>query len=299
MELHQLRYFVSVAETGSFSRGAERCGITQPSLSQQILKLEEELGHKLFDRLGRSVQLTPSGRILLPRAQRILAEVNAAGKAVQSDILDGKGSLTIGAIPTIAPFLLPEALGELRKRFPDAELHITEDSTERLVQMLVRAEIDCAIMSPPVEDDHLISEELFSEELFAILPPRHPLTHSGELHLSMLQGQDAIVLQPMHCLSSQIDAFCKAQGVQRHVTCTTSQLETLYGLVSLGMGLSLVPEMFVRRAPQGPCVIKNFSGQPPYRVIAIYWHAGRVRNPLGEFLCDIIRARHASPVARK
>jgi len=292
MELHQLKYFVAVAETGSFSRGAERCGITQPSLSQQILKLESELGQRLFDRLGRTVQMTPSGRILLPRAQRILAEVNSAGKAVQQDIMEGKGSLTIGAIPTIAPFLLPEALSELRKRFPESELHITEDTTDRLVQKLVRAEIDCAIMSPPVEEEHLVVDPLFREELYAILPPKHPLAQSGELHMSMLQGQDAIVLQPMHCLSAQIDAFCKAENITRNVTCSTSQLTTLYNMVSLNMGLSLVPEMFVKKGPAGPCVIKNFSGKPPFREIAMYWHGGRVRNPLGEFLSDIIRAKH-------
>jgi len=292
MELHQLRYFVSVAETGSFSRGAERCGITQPSLSQQILKLESELGQRLFDRLGRTVQMTPSGRILLPRAQRILAEVNSASNAVQQDVVQGKGTLTIGAIPTIAPFLLPEALSELRKRFPEAGLHITEDTTDRLIQKLVRAEIDCAIMSPPVEEDHLVCEPLFVEELFAILPPMHPLAQSGDLKLNMLQGQDAIVLQPMHCLSAQIDAFCKAEGIARNVTCSTSQLTTLYNLVALGMGLSLVPEMFVKRGPSGPCVIKNFSGKAPTREISVYWHAGRVRNPLGEFLADIIRAKN-------
>jgi LysR family hydrogen peroxide-inducible transcriptional activator len=292
MELHQLRYFVAVAETGSFSRGAERCGITQPSLSQQILKLEDELGQRLFDRLGRSVQMTPSGRILLPRAQRILAEVNSASNAVQQDVVQGKGTLTIGAIPTIAPFLLPEALSELRKRFPEAGLQIIEDTTDRLVQKLVRAEIDCAIMSPPVEEDHLVSEALFTEELFAILPPKHPLAQSGDLKLGMLQGQDAIVLQPMHCLSAQIDAFCKAEGIARNVTCSTSQLSTLYNLVSLGMGLSLVPEMFVKHGPSGPCVIKNFSGKAPTREISVYWHSGRVRNPLGEFLADIIRAKH-------
>ncbi len=292
MELHQLRYFVAVAETGSFSRGAERCGITQPSLSQQILKLEQELDQRLFDRLGRRVQLTPSGRVLLPRAQRILAEVNSASKAVQQDVSEGKGSLTIGAIPTVAPFLLPEALKELRKRFPEAELHIAEDTTERLVQMLVRAEIDCAIMSPPVEEAHLKEEELFTEELFAILPPQHPLALSGEMKLSMLNGEDAIVLQPMHCLSSQIDAFCKAENITRNVSCTTSQLSTLYTMVSLGMGVSLVPEMFVKRASEGNCVIKNFTGKIPRRKISMYWHNSRVRNPLGEFLADILVAQN-------
>ena len=292
MELHQLRYFIAVSETGSFSRGAERCGITQPSLSQQILKLESELGQRLFDRLGRSVQMTPSGRILLPRAQRILAEVNSASNAVQQDVEQGKGSLTIGAIPTIAPFLLPEALNELRKRFPESELHIREDTTENLVRMLVRAEIDCAIMSPPVEESHLKQENLFTEDLFALLPKKHPLASTGDLKVSMLDGQDAIVLQPMHCLSAQVDAFCNEASVSRNVSCTTSQLSTLYNLVALGMGLSLVPEMFVKKAPSGPCVIKNFSGKVPKRTIAMYWHAARVRNPLGEFLSDIIKTQH-------
>ncbi len=292
MELHQLRYFIAVSETGSFSRGAERCGITQPSLSQQILKLESELGQRLFDRLGRSVQMTPSGRILLPRAQRILAEVNSASNAVQQDVEQGKGSLTIGAIPTIAPFLLPEALSELRKRFPDSELHIREDTTDNLVRMLVRAEIDCAIMSPPVQESHLKQENLFSEDLFALLPKKHPLASIGELKVNMLDGLDAIVLQPMHCLSAQVDAFCNEASVSRNVSCTTSQLSTLYNLVALGMGLSLVPEMFVKKAPSGPCVIKNFSGKVPKRTIAMYWHAARVRNPLGEFLADIVKSQH-------
>jgi LysR family hydrogen peroxide-inducible transcriptional activator len=292
MELHQLRYFIAVSETGSFSRGAERCGITQPSLSQQILKLESELGQRLFDRLGRSVQITPSGRILLPRAQRILAEVNSASNAVQQDVDQGKGSLTIGAIPTIAPFLLPEALSELRKRFPDSELQIREDTTDNLVRMLVRAEIDCAIMSPPVEESHLKQENLFTEDLFALLPKKHPLASTGELKVNMLDGQDAIVLQPMHSLSSQVDAFCNEANVSRNVSCTTSQLSTLYNLVALGMGLSLVPEMFVKKAPSGPCVIKNFSGKVPKRTISMYWHGARVRNPLDEFLSDIIKSQH-------
>jgi len=290
MELHQLRYFVAVAEAGSFSRGAKRCGITQPSLSQQILKLEAELDQRLFDRLGRTVQMTPSGRILLPRAQRILAEVNEASTAVQQDVVSGRGSLTVGAIPTIAPFLLPKPLNELRKRYPEADLHICEDTTENLVQKLVRAEIDCAIMSPPVEEPHLKAEKLFVEELFAILPKKHPLAAKGELKLGMLDGQDAIVLQPMHCLSSQIDAFCNSDNIARNVTCTTSQLTTLYNLVALGMGLSLVPEMFVKNTTQGPCVIKPFAGKRPKRTISIYWHSARVRNPLGELLAKKIQS---------
>jgi len=289
MELHQLKYFIAVAETGSFSRGAERCGITQPSLSQQILKLESELDLRLFDRLGRRVQMTPSGRILFPRAQKILAEVNQASNAVRQDVMSGKGSLTVGAIPTIAPFLLPTYLHDLRTKYPEAELHICEDTTEVLTQKLVRAEIDCAIMSPPVEEPHLTAEKLFTEDLFAILPKDHPLAERGKLKLGMLDGEDAIILQPMHCLSSQIDAFCNASNVSRNVTCSTSQLSTLYNLVALGMGLSLVPEMFIKSTTPGPCVTKAFSGKTPKRTISMYWHGARVRNPLGELLAEMIR----------
>jgi LysR family transcriptional regulator, hydrogen peroxide-inducible genes activator len=133
MELHQLRYVCAVAETGSFSRAAERCQIAQPSLSQQVLKLEEELGAKRFDRLGRGIRLTESGRAFLPHVPAILDQVDIARASVDSKNADLRGSVTLGAIPTIAPYLIPRYTAAFAKRFPDARLRIVEETTPVLI----------------------------------------------------------------------------------------------------------------------------------------------------------------------
>src|SRR5437868_5755769 len=140
MELHQLRYFVAVAETGSFTRAAEREGVTQPTLSEQIIRMEGQIGRRLFDRLGRKVVLTEAGQELLGRAQAILAAVAEAERAVK-DSAEG-GQLRVGAIPTIAPFLLPSTVTRFRKQHPGVRLQLKEDLTERLLADLLAGELD-------------------------------------------------------------------------------------------------------------------------------------------------------------
>ncbi|MDP1861810.1 MAG: LysR family transcriptional regulator, partial [Gemmatimonadaceae bacterium] len=146
MELQQLRYFVAAAEAGSVSRAAARCHVAQPSLSQQLRKLEEELGVPLFDRIGRGIAITDAGRAFLPRARRILAEVRDAELNLKNDVATGVGRLALGAIPTMAPYILPGALKTLRRKLPACEVSIREDVTESLVEALVDCEIDCALV---------------------------------------------------------------------------------------------------------------------------------------------------------
>ncbi|HZD48556.1 MAG TPA: LysR family transcriptional regulator, partial [Silvibacterium sp.] len=136
MEFHQLRYVCAVAETGSFSRAAERCHVAQPSLSQQILKLEEDLGAKLFDRLGRSVRLTEAGRAFLPHARSILHQMEAARTGVEDKRTDVRGSVAVGVIPTIAPYLMPHYVATFSKKYADARLRIVEETTPVLVEGL-------------------------------------------------------------------------------------------------------------------------------------------------------------------
>src|ERR1700760_1995796 len=136
MEIHQLRYVCAIAETGSFSRAAERCQIAQPSLSQQVLKLEKDLGAKLFDRLGRSVGLTEAGRAFLPHARAILHQMEEARSSVATQSTDVRGSVAVGAIPTIAPYLMPRYPAAFAKRFPDAKLRIVEETTPVLIEGL-------------------------------------------------------------------------------------------------------------------------------------------------------------------
>src|SRR5581483_9340728 len=126
MEIHQLRYVCAIAETGSFSRAAERCQVAQPSLSQQVLKLEEDLGTRLFDRLGRSVRLTEAGRAFLPHARAILSQMEAARSSVADTASDLQGSVAVGAIPTTAPYLMPRYTAAFARRYPEAKLRIVE-----------------------------------------------------------------------------------------------------------------------------------------------------------------------------
>src|SRR5258705_6394202 len=145
MEMHQLRYMVAVARTGNFSRAAEQCHVSQPSLSQQIQKLEEEVGQRLFDRLKRVTKLTAHGEAFLPRALHILEEVDAAKREATDarDLL--RGSLTIGALPTIAPYLLPDVMAQFVEKFPGVEIVVHEDTTAHLLKLVHREEIDSAL----------------------------------------------------------------------------------------------------------------------------------------------------------
>jgi hypothetical protein len=175
MELQQLRYFCAVADTNSFSRAAEQCHVSQPSLSQQILKLEDELGARLFDRLGRSVRLTELGKAFLPRARSVLHELAAAkGDVVERQQSIG-GPLTIGVIPTVAPYVLPPLLASFSRKFPQVELTVAEEITPILLDRLRAGSIDLAVLALPIRGNDFESFPLLTERLFAALPKQHKL----------------------------------------------------------------------------------------------------------------------------
>src|SRR4029453_1827271 len=152
MEMHQLRYAVAVVRAGNFSRAAEQCYVSQPSLSQQILKLEEELGERLFDRMKREAKLTPHGEAFLPRAVKILEEVDAAKREASDAHSLVRGRLSVGVLPTIAPYLLPRALTEFAEKFPGVEIVVHEDTTARLLKLAKAYEIDFAFANRPIQD---------------------------------------------------------------------------------------------------------------------------------------------------
>lgn len=198
--------------------------MAQPSLSQQVRKLELTLGHRLFDRLGRGVALTDAGRALLPRAKSILAQVNEAQASLEGDIQQGAGRLAIGAIPTMAPYLLPHALAELSRRFARCELTVVEDLTDHLIEHLMDNRIDVAITSTPIDHELLEVTVLGSEEFLVVAPADHPMCGSQQVTLANLRRQPTITLSEMHCLGQQIAGFCSLRKLARHVTCRTTQL---------------------------------------------------------------------------
>jgi len=296
MEMHQLRYFVAVAEAGSFSRAAERCRVAQPSLSQQIKKLERGLGHTLFDRLPQGVVLTEAGHALLPRARRILAEVREAQGELEHDVIRGRVPLAVGAIPTMAPYLLPPVIQRLAGEHPECELTVREDLTERLVEALVDLELDCAIMSTPVDHRLVEVEVIGAERLLLVAHPDLQLPPVEGAALDMLREQPSIVLHEMHCLGQQIRSFCDASDLAHRIVCRTTQLETVQRLVSLGLGISLVPEMAARSDARrhtrqaGSLRYAQIPGLSVEREISVVWRRDRTRGRLARRFAELVQA---------
>jgi LysR family hydrogen peroxide-inducible transcriptional activator len=287
MELHQLRYFVAVADTGNFSRAAERCHVSQPSLSQQILKLETHLRQRLFDRLGRKVLLTDAGRLLLARAVTILANVDDAERRLRSgDEVPGT-RFSVGAIPTIAPFLLPAVVERHLRRWPGVELDVEEDVTARIVQAVAAGELDLGLTALPIDDERLRAEPLLTEPLLLALPPRHRLTRRARITPDHLREERFILLGEMHCLGEQVLSFCRASGCQPRITCRSAQIATIQALIAAGQGISLLPAM-ARTGRDCRLVYRTLAEGQPTRTLVAIWHRHRYRSPAAErFLAEL------------
>jgi DNA-binding transcriptional LysR family regulator len=256
MEMHQPRYVVAVARTGNFSRAAEQCHVAQPSFSQQIQKIEDKLGERLFDRMKREAKLTAHGEVFLRRAIKILEEVDAAKHegTEAKDML--RGSVTIGVLPTIVPYLLPSVLTEFTEQYPGVEVVVQEDMTARLLKQALAYEIDFALASLPIQDEQVEVRELIVEELLLALPHGHLLTRKRAVRAADLENERLIVMKEGHCLSDQVLGFCDRLAVHPRISFRSAQLETIQALVCSGLGISLVPAMATR---------SEREDQPEYR----------------------------------
>ncbi|QDT20020.1 LysR family transcriptional regulator [Gimesia chilikensis] len=278
MEVDQLRYFLRVAERGNFTRAAEELNISQPALSRSIQKLEEELGQPVFERKTRSVALTDAGTLLQSRAQQILALIEDT-KAEISD--DGRsGQIRIGAIPTIAPFFLPDLLRKFSTEFPAASIIVQEDTTDHLLKRCTQGEIDLAILALPVPAKYLEVEELFQEELLLVLPPNHPLVNKPQIRLNDIKALPFVLLDEAHCLSDNIVSFCRQRSFHPVAVEQTSQLAMVQELVSLSHGISMVPQMARKLDQSDRRVYRSMSGIKPVRKIAMVWNPYRFQSRL-------------------
>src|SRR5262245_32073075 len=293
MELHQLRYFAMVARTGSFSRAAERCAVSQPSLSQQILKLERQIGQKLFDRLGRKAELTNAGRMLLERATRILEAVDDAQKQLKDFDQRVSGQLSIGALPTIAPYALPPALQAFLCRCPDVEVNVREDLTRNLVAATAAGELDLALVALPIDDDRLEVQPLHAEPLLLAMPRGHELVRKKAVTIDDVRKERFIVLDELHCLGEQVLSFCREHDCTR-IACVSIQLATVQSLITLGLGVSLLPAMARRADNSGTRVYRPLSDFQPRRTLAVIWHRQRYHSHEAEQLLAQIRALAAT-----
>ena len=294
MEMHQLRYVVAVARCKSFSRAAERCHVSQPSLSQQIQKLEDELGERLFDRMKREIRLTSHGESFLVRALRILDEVDAAQREAREAKDRLGGTLTIGVLPTIAPYLLPPALADFMASCPKVELVAHEDTTDRLLEAVLALELDLALVSKPIRDKRLEVQELLTEELLVALPVNHPLSSQNQIRHEDLQNERLIVMKEGHCLGDQVLQFCDQREVRPTISFRSAQLETIQELVSAGLGISLVPKMATRNRHAGtPCYVSLQAPRPQRTVLAVWPRVRPLSRSGTEFLRRLVNLEAA------
>lgn len=299
MELQQLRYFVAVAELRGFTKAAERCGVSQPSLSQQIQKLERELGEQLLDRFGRNIKLTEAGEAFYSRAVTVLDAVDEAKAAVRRNIDWQTTSISIGAIHTIAPYLLPEVVQRISLLFPQAQITVEERLTEQLFERLLAGELDVAIMALPIAEKRLHAEPLFTDELLAAMLATSPLASRPELTLADLSAEPFVLLDEMHCLGQQTLRICIDHDCAPVVSCRTAQLLTVQEMVALGLGVSLVPQLAARHDRDKRRLYRSLAGAQIAREIGMVWRPRYQPRKLVEAVLEEIRkigAEHASRV---
>jgi len=267
MQIHQLRYFCAVARTGNFTRAAQQERIAQPSLSQQVRKLEEELGSTLFDRLGRTVRLTQLGAAFLPRAEAILRQVADATTEIQEMAGADRGKLVIGSIPTIAPYFLPPYLASFARKFPRIQVSVVEEVTSELLNQLQNGVIDLAVLALPVPAPHYLCQELFRERLYLAVPRGHHLAAQEAAYLKQIVNDPFLLLKEGHCFRDSTLSACGKARLQPNVVFESGQFATILAMVAAGTGVSVVPQMAIE--PREGCRFVPVADEGAYRRIGI------------------------------
>ncbi len=271
MELYQLRSLISVAENGNFTRASEKMYITQPALSQQIINLEKELGHKLLHRLGRQVVLTEPGRFFIERARRIVLEADNATKEIRDHPgLDGR--ITVGAIPSVAPYILPPLIEQARLEHPNLEIHAREDFRDELVKFVVDGSVDVAVVSTPVRGSVLSIEPFIREPLLLVVGLNHPFAKRTNIKATDLANETFVMLGSASSLSEQVREFCGNHQVEPQIGYRCAQLATVKSLVALGAGISILPRVTQSSKDIDSLVYLPLADSNPERELVIIRH---------------------------
>lgn len=287
MDLALLRHFLRIVELGSLTRAAQACGLSQPALSQQLARLEKAVGRPVFDRHGRELRLTEAGQVLRERAETLVALWDNTRRELLDD--EDAGRVVLGAIPTVAPYLLPPLLTEVRRRYPRARVEVHEEVTENLVRRCSRGEIDLGLLALPIEARELEVEPLMEEELWLVMPVEHPLAGRETVGVEEIRGHSFVLLDEAHCLTGRIESFCRQQALQPLATGRTHQLSTVQELVSLGHGISFIPEMARRRDASPDRVYRRLAPPRPSRTIAACWNPGRYESSMMRKMRELLR----------
>jgi LysR family hydrogen peroxide-inducible transcriptional activator len=272
MELHQIRYFAALASELHFLKAAKKSNISQPTLSQQIKKLEDEVGGPLFERSSRNIRLTPRGERFLPYAESVLSTLQKASQDLQGDSDIVSGTIRLGVIPTICPYLMPEALARLTKTAPRVRIQLYEETTSILIEDLKAGRLDMGILALPVVDRGVSTLLLKREPFFAAVSKSHPLASRAQIGRKDLLKERLLILQEGHCFGQRSIEFCRLSRQDPQVSFQGSSLASVMAMAELGQGVTFVPEMAVARS-HGIRLkfIPLLPKERPYREVCIAW----------------------------
>jgi LysR family transcriptional regulator, hydrogen peroxide-inducible genes activator len=294
IKLKDLRYLVAVADHRHFGRAAERCFVSQPTLSAQLKKLEQYLGVQLIERQPNNVSLTEAGEEIVSRARRILEaseEVVTLARAHRDPLA---GRLRVAFLPTIGPYLLPRVSHVIRKSLSRLELRLYEYQTGQMLERLQSGEIDVGILALPVELEGLEARELYTEPFTVAMPDHHRLAKRDSVRTDDLKGETVLLLEDGHCLREQALEVCSRTGAQESQDFRATSLETLRQMVATGAGVTLLPELATHGAYGSArgVIIRPFTRPAPVRHVGGVWRRTSARRPAIDAVCKLI-AEHA------
>jgi LysR family hydrogen peroxide-inducible transcriptional activator len=271
--LRQLEYAVAVADHLHFRRAAEACHVSQPALSNQIAELEHRLGCQLFDRSAGGVVVTPAGQELLLRARRVLEEAASLEHTAHHFSRPFSGTLRLGIIPTMAPYLLPHVIPTLSEEYPDFDLVVHEEQTENLLGRLKRGEAELLFLALPIETDGILCETLFHEDFVLAVPDAHPLGRLESARVADLRSEPVLLLDDGHCFRDHALEVCQMAGAVERTDVRAAHLGTLVELVRAGLGVTLLPQSSLPiLQPRLDAVrILHFEDPAPSRQLGLAW----------------------------
>lgn len=275
MNISQLRYLVAVADERHFGRAAQKCHVSQPTLSTQLKKLEDYLGAVFFERTNKSVDITPVGERAVAHARRVLEEVEAIRAVSRGAGARLSGALSLGIIPTLCPYIIPWLLPRLGSEFPELGLRVIEDVTANVVQQLYEHRLDAVLIAIPSHENAVVELPLFDEPFWVACPVDHPLARAEAISLKDLRRETILYVSEGHCLRDQTIAVCGAHG-QREAARTDafkgSSLETLRRMVAAGLGFTLLPAMAMDNTDSvhARLAYRPFAGKAYRRIGLVY-----------------------------
>lgn len=289
MNLRDLRYVAAIADTLNFSEAAQQCHVSQPTLSAQVKKLEEWLGVKIFERNNKTVLLTEAGQEIVASARRAIAEADHIKELGEVSRNPYAGKFRLGAFPTLAPYYLPKIVPFIREIFPKLTLILVEEKTDILLRQLKEGKLDAALLALPLAGEALETKWIFDDLFYLALPSNHALASHASVTKNDLLTYPLMLLEEGHCLREQALEVCSLLGGKETQGFRATSLETLREMVRAGTGMTLMPDIALRKGERG-IVYLPFADVQPKRQIALVWRKTTARRNLLEKMVEVLRA---------